>query len=57
MLVLEKLLENPLNFKENKPVSPKENQPWIFIRSTDAEAEASILWPPDEKKLTHWKRP
>ena len=47
--MLEKLLENPLNFKENKPVSPKENQPWIFIRSTDAEAEASILWPPDEK--------
>ena len=25
------------------------NQPWIFIGRTDAEAEALILWPPDEK--------
>ena len=49
MLVLEKTLESPVNFKENKPVNPKENQPWIFIGRTDAEAEASILWPPDEK--------
>ena len=31
----------------NKPVYPKGNQPWIFIRRTDAEAEALILWPPD----------
>ena len=23
---------------------------------TDAEAEAKILWPPDVKELTHWKR-
>ena len=27
----------------------KGNQPWIFIGRTDAEAEAPILWPPDEK--------
>ena len=27
------------------------NQPWIFIRRTDAEAETPILWPPDVK---HW---
>ena len=27
----------------------KWNQPWIFIRRTDAEAEAPILWPPDAK--------
>ena len=27
----------------------KGNQPWIFIRKTDAEAEALILWPPDAK--------
>ena len=27
----------------------KGNQPWIFIRKTDAEAEALILWPPDTK--------
>ena len=40
-------------FKEIKPVSPKENQPWIFIGRTGAEAESPILWPPDEP--THWK--
>ena len=28
------------------------NQPWIFIRRTDAEAEAPILWPPDVKNRT-----
>ena len=30
-------------------VSPKGNQPWMFIGRTDAKAEASMLWPPDEK--------
>ena len=25
----------------------KRNQPWTFIRRTDAEAEVPILWPPD----------
>ena len=24
---------------------PKGNQPWIFIRKADAEAEAPVLWP------------
>ena len=38
-----------LDSKEIKPVSPKRNQPWIFIVSTAAEAEAPILWPPDAK--------
>ena len=37
------------NSKEIKPVNPKGNQPWNFIERTDAEAEASILWPPDKK--------
>ena len=34
-----------------KSVSRKGSQPWIFIGRTDAkaEAEASILWLPDEK--------
>ena len=27
--------------------SPKINQSWILIGKTDAEAETSILWPPD----------
>ena len=25
------------------------NQSWIFIKRTDAEAEAPVLWPPDAK--------
>ena len=47
--VLEKTLESPLDSKEIKPVNPKGNQPWIFTGRTDAEAEAPILWLPDEK--------
>ena len=42
-------LERPLVSKEIKPVDPKGNQPRIFIGWTDAEAEALILWLPDEK--------
>ena len=38
-----------LDYKETKPVNTKENQSWIFIGRTDAEAEAPILWPPDAK--------
>ena len=48
-VVLEKTLKSPLDFKEIKPVNPKENQLWIFIGRTDTEAEVSILWPPDVK--------
>ena len=36
-----------LGLKKIKQVSPKGNQPWIFIGRTDAEAEAPIVWPPD----------
>ena len=56
-VVLEKILESPLNCKEIQPVHPKGNQSWIFIVRTDAEAETPILWPPDGEELTHWKRP
>ena len=38
-----KTLESPLDFKKIKPVNPKGNQLWIFIRRTDAEAETPIL--------------
>ena len=48
-MVLEKTLGSPLDSKEIQPVNPKENQFWIFIRRTDAEAETLILWPPDVK--------
>ena len=58
IVVLEK---SPLESKEIKPVNPKGNQPWIFIRRIDAEGEASSLWPPDAKsqligKDWHWER-
>ena len=43
-------LESPLDCKEIQPVHPKENQSWIFIGRTDAEAETPILWPPDLKE-------
>ena len=48
-VMLEKTLEIPLDSKEIKPVHPKRNQSWIFIGRTDAEAEATTLWPPDVK--------
>ena len=54
-VVLKKTLESPLDCKKIKLVHLEGNQPWIFIGRTDAEAEASIFWPP--KELTHWKRP
>ena len=54
-VVLEKTLESPLDSKEIKLVNSKENQPWILIGSSDAEAEAPILWLPDVKsELISW---
>ena len=44
-VVLEKTLESPLDCKQIKPVHPNGNQSWIVIGRTDAEAEASGLWP------------
>ena len=49
IVVLEKTLESPLNCKEIKLVNSKGNQPWIFIRRTDAKADIPILWPLDGK--------
>ena len=48
-MVLEKTLYSPLDTKEIKPVIPNRNQPWIFTRRTDAEAETPKPWPPDAK--------
>ena len=56
-VVLEKTLESPLDCKEIKPVNLKGNKSWIFIRRTDAEAEALILWPPAEKSWLIGKDP
>ena len=55
IVVLEKTLKNPLDWKEIKPVNPKGDQPWIVIGRTDAEA--LILWPPDVKSRLIGKDP
>ena len=39
------------------PGNPKENQSWIFIGRTDAEAETLILWLPDAKNWLTGKDP
>ena len=52
-----KTLESPLENKEIKPVNPKGNQPWIFIRRTDAETETPIFWLPDAKNWLIGKDP
>ena len=56
-VVLEKMLESPLDCKEIKPVDPKGNQSWIFIGRTDAEAETPNTLATWCEELTLWKRP
>ena len=56
-VVLEKTLESPLGCKEIQLVHPKGDQSWVFIRRTDVEAEAPILWPPDANSWLIWKDP
>jgi len=56
-VVLEKILESPLDSKEIQPVHPKGDQSWVFIGRNDAKAEAPILWPPDAKNWVIWKDP
>ena len=56
-VILEKTLKSPLDSKEIKTVNPKGNEPWIFIGKTDAKAEASIFWPPEEKSWPTGKDP
>ena len=56
-MVLEKILESPLDCKEIQPVHSKGNQSWIFIWRTDADAETPIVFPPDAKNLLIGKDP
>ena len=56
-VVSEKTLESPLDYKESQTVHRNENQAWIFIGRTDAEAETPILWPPNAKNWLIWKDP
>ena len=57
IVVLEKILESPLDRKEIKTVNPKGNQPCIFVGRTDANTEAPIFWPPDVKSQLIGKDP
>ena len=54
-LFLEKTPKCLLDCKDTKPVNPKGNQPRIFSKNTAAEAEAPILYSPDEKNRLFWK--
>jgi len=54
-VVLEKTLVSLLDDNEIKPINPKGNKSWIFIRRTDAEAP--IFWPPDAKNWLIGKDP
>ena len=45
-MVLEKILESPLDCKEIQPVHSKGDQFWVFFGRTDAKAETPVLWPP-----------
>ena len=53
-VLLEKILESPLDWKEIQAVHHKGNQSWVFIGRTDAEAETLkrdyLMW-----RLTHLK--
>ena len=49
LVVLEKTLESPLDYKEIQPVHSKGDQPWAFFGRNDAKAETPVLWPPHVK--------
>ena len=48
-VVLEKILESPLDCRNIHPVHSEGDQPWVFIGRTDAEAETPILCLPDAR--------
>ena len=56
-MVLEKVLESPLDCKEIQPVHPKGDQSWVFTGRTDADVETPVLWPPDAKSQFIGKDP
>ena len=56
-VVLEKILERPLDCKEIQPVHPKGDQSWLFTGRSDVEAETPTLWPPQAKSWLIGKDP
>ena len=56
-VVLEKILESPLDCKEIQQIHPKGNQPWVFIGRTDCwnwNSNSLATWC---EELIHLKRP
>ena len=51
-MVLENILESPLDCKEIQPVHSKGDQTWVFFGRNDAEAETPVLWPPHAKSYS-----
>ena len=49
IVVLEKILESPLDCKEIQPLQPKGDHSWVFIGRTNTEVETLILFPPHVK--------
>ena len=56
-VILEKILESPLECKEIQLVHPGGDQSWVFIGRAGFEAETPIFWPPDAKSWLVWKDP
>ena len=51
-IVVLKILENPLDFKEIKPVNPKGNQPWKLCKDGCCSSKTLATWC---EELTHWR--
>ena len=55
-VVLEMTLESPLDYKEIKPVNPKRNQFWIFIRKLKLKLKLQyfghLMWRTDSLEKT-----
>ena len=56
-VVLQRILESPLDYKEIQSVHPEGDQSWVFIGRTDVEVETPILWPPNVNCWLIWKDP
>ena len=51
-MVLENILESPLDCKEIQPVHSKGDQTWVFFGRNDAKAETPVLWRPHAKSYS-----
>ena len=55
--MLEKTLESPLDYKEIKPVNPKEINPEYSLEELMLKLETPTIWPPDAKDWLIGKDP